>query len=59
GWLARVGRRRTPWIAIGITSLIAMAITFIGSIERVAQMTNASVLLSFAVVNLVVDRPQE
>lgn len=52
GWLARVGRRRTPWIAIGITSLIAMAITFIGSIERVAQMTNASVLLSFAVVNL-------
>ncbi|MBF8267954.1 MAG: hypothetical protein HW388_1462 [Dehalococcoidia bacterium] len=52
GWLARVGRRHTPWMAIGITSLVAMGITFVGSIERVAQMTNASVLLSFAVVNL-------
>ncbi len=52
GRLARVGRRHTPWMAIGITSLMAMSITFVGNIERVAQMTNASVLLSFAVVNL-------
>lgn len=51
-WLSAVGSRNIPWIATGISVAGAAAFTLIGDLEKVAEMTNAIVLVSFSLVNL-------
>lgn len=51
-WLASVGPTRTPWAAILLAGLVGVGFVLIGNLERVAQMTNATVLLSFIAVNV-------
>lgn len=55
-WLGRIGARRTPWAALIVTTVIAVAFALIGDLERVARITNAAILLSFAVVNFALVR---
>jgi APA family basic amino acid/polyamine antiporter len=56
GWLGKIGARRTPWAALIVTTVIALAFAVIGDLERVARITNAAILLSFAVVNFALVR---
>ncbi|MBI2964958.1 MAG: amino acid permease [Chloroflexi bacterium] len=55
-WLAGIGARKTPWAATALTAAVAAAFALIGDLERVAQITNAAILLSFAVVNFALIR---
>lgn len=55
-WFGRVGARRTPWAALLLAAAIASAFALIGDLERVARITNAAILLSFAIVNFALVR---
>ncbi|MBM3959216.1 MAG: amino acid permease [SAR202 cluster bacterium] len=56
GALARIGRRRTPWIALIVTWLVSICFALIGDLELVAGITNAAILFSFVIVNLALIR---
>lgn len=51
-FLGTVGKRKTPWTSTLLIWIIASSFLFIGSIATVAQVTNFSTLISFALVNL-------
>ena len=51
GALARVGWRRTPYIATGAALVICALLVLVEDISDVARMTTAAVLLSFILVN--------
>lgn len=52
GVLAKVSKKRsTPWVAVAVIAVAASAFTLVGEIGAVADLTNASVLFAFAVVN--------
>ena len=53
GILHKVHRKfQTPWLAIFITALIAIAFVSIGKIEIVASMTNFALFVTFVLINL-------
>lgn len=52
GWLSKIGFRKIPWVATGISVAAAVGFTLVGDLESVAEMTNAIVLFAFALVNL-------
>jgi APA family basic amino acid/polyamine antiporter len=43
--LGRVGVRRTPWVAIVLTTLVAMGLTLVGDLGDLGDLANAVVLL--------------
>ncbi len=45
-------RRRTPWLAIAVVGLTAIAFVLLEDIQRVAEFTNFTTLLAFGAVNL-------
>ncbi len=45
-------KRRTPWVAIGLTCLLSILFLFLGKIEFLANMTNFMIFLTFFIVNL-------
>ncbi len=50
--LARVHlSRRTPWVAILITSILSMVFVFAGDIEFAANVTNFTLFVTFIVIN--------
>lgn len=51
-WLSTVGFRKVPWIATAVAVAGATGFALIGNLEKVANMTNAIVLISFSLVNL-------
>lgn len=52
GALGRVGRRRTPWLAVLVAWLFGSAFLLLGDLAVVAQVTNFTTLTAFALVNL-------
>lgn len=50
--LARVHfSRRTPWVAILITTILSMIFIFAGDIEFAANVTNFTLFVTFIVIN--------
>ncbi len=50
--LARIGRRHTPWASILLVWVFSSLFLLIGNITTVAQITNFTVLVAFALVNI-------